>query len=191
MWSSKFSLVILDLDNTDFGNDTQNYIQTATWYIQLARATIALIGSMLKLTGVVFCFLKKKKYLSKDMNSFCGNNCVSLSPTEELVRTLINQPRGKLSSILTVSILTAPISSEWHSHLLHLLNCRFVLPFPLGIPMFPYEKRILQADQSSCSSSGFLQRPEHECSSLRHRADRKGQRDSKARDPWAVLAVQH
>lgn len=50
----------------------QNSTQTKTWYIQLAKATIALIGSMLKLTGYFFCCLKKM-FLLRCMNSCCAN----------------------------------------------------------------------------------------------------------------------
>jgi hypothetical protein len=46
-----------DLDSMGSGNDTRNYTLTVTWYTQLAKVTIARIGSMLKLTGSVSCFL--------------------------------------------------------------------------------------------------------------------------------------
>lgn len=54
-------LAIADLDNMGFGNDMQNYTLTVTWYTQLAKVTIAPIGSMLKLTGDFF-FLNQHGY---------------------------------------------------------------------------------------------------------------------------------
>lgn len=50
-------LAMADLDSMGSGNDTRNYTLTVTWYTQLAKVTIARIGSMLKLTGSVSCFL--------------------------------------------------------------------------------------------------------------------------------------
>jgi len=134
-------LAIADLDNMDFGNDTRNYTLTVTWYTQLAKVTIAPIGSMLKLTGDVSCFFCENKHryelLLLPRTNICG--CLHIRKLDDnTYQPTTWQIKFNLDSVSPSSTykFRVALASSALAELQVISERRLCSLFPICIPVF-------------------------------------------------------